>query len=518
MHDSERIEHLIIRQVNNSDMYEWITVSQPKHKYCSSNDQPFKLWPEKGSVIEWTFTADSTSGGRRLSEICSVFAEQQIQKRESELKKVRDQVKQRDKEPAKAWEVQSDIRHLGLSLNGLLSLYGDLRGIIQRERDQQVPNEELKKQMEEQLRNSEAERSSMIAQREASRIREENLDNGRTEMQQELDECLSKEFSLRKQMEDQLRDSEAERSSMIAQIEALRVREENLKNQRAESQQLFDEIQEKHTRDSEVAEAQIAGIKRQMEEQLQKDEAERISMIAHLKAYRVREENHESRREEAQHRLEECQKAAIDSEQEFNRKEKETNHWIMMAALIGGAVMLLVIGIFIFVLCRKAGKRMIDTSEEMKRELGLQRERQFRDQPPNRPPGSVAIDVAEIDSRFGCSRDPQVAALRHSILADENGHFGFNQIDEVTEQEGIDVSAVTRQSTIGDAGEGELVIQAIKEGVKGAVERKQKRQMHVEPLRAIMQNAVVVQDEVIAEIVEVMETDKEQEPERPADQ
>ena len=400
MHDSERIEHLIIRQVNNSDAYEWVTVSQPKHKDCSSNDEPFKLRPIKEGVVQWRFTADSRSGGRRLSEICSVFAEQQIQERQMELNEVRRQILD-DKGPQIGYKLKSNLGDLRLLLQSLFSLYVDLRGLIQRERDQQIPNEELKKQMEEQSRSF-----------------------------------------------------EAERTSMIARLEAFTIREENLKNQRAE----------------------------------------------------------------AQHQLEECQKAAIDSEQEFNRKEKETNHWIMIAALIGGAVMLLMMVMFIFVLCRKAGKRMIDTSEEMKRELGMKKERQFREQPPNRPPGSVAIDVAEIDPRFRCSRDPQVTALRHSVMADENGQFGFNHIDEVTEQEGIDVSAVTRQSTIGNAEEGEFVIQAIKEGVKGAVERKQKRQLHVEPLKEIMQNAVVVQEEVIAEIVEVMETDKEQEPEHAVDQ
>ena len=104
-----------------------------------------------------------------------------------------------------------------------------------------------------------------------------------------------------------------------------------------------------------------------------------------------------------------------------------------------------------------------------------------------------------MDPRSRCSRDPQVAALRHSILVDHNEIFGMNHIEKVTEQEGIDVSAVTRQSTIGNTQEGELVIQS-EGGVKGAVVRKQKKQMYVEPLHEIMQNAVLVQSEVMDEI------------------
>ena len=93
--------------------------------------------------------------------------------------------------------------------------------------------------------------------------------------------------------------------------------------------------------------------------------------------------------------------------------------------------MFLMIGIMVFVFCRKSSKRIIGTAEEMKRELGA---------PASRLPGSVAIDVAP---------------LRHSILADENEQFGENQNEELIEQEGA----------IGNVEEGELVIQAEIEGV-----------------------------------------------------
>ena len=59
----------------------------------------------------------------------------------------------------------------------------------------------------------------------------------------------------------------------------------------------------------------------------------------------------------------------------------------------------------------------------------------------NRTPGSVAGDFVEMDRRFKHSRDPQIAALNHSILAEDGAKFGLDHIDEViveTELEGVD--------------------------------------------------------------------------------
>ena len=95
-----------------------------------------------------------------------------------------------------------------------------------------------------------------------------------------------------------------------------------------------------------------------MEEQLRNSEEERSEMIAKLEALRIRERNLENRRVEAQQQLDEC-----------HRKEKDTNHWIMIAVFLGGIVIFLMIGIILFMLCRKSVK----TSEEMKRELCAKR-------------------------------------------------------------------------------------------------------------------------------------------------
>ena len=101
--------------------------------------------------------------------------------------------------------------------------------------------------------------------------------------------------------------------------------------------------------------------------------------------------------------------------------------------------------------------------------------------------------------------------MRHAIFADEGqgAEFGLNQIDEVTEQEGIDVSAVTIQSMVEGV---EETACAMDEGVKKAVARKQRNQMWREPLKEMLENAVVVQEEVIEEIIDVMNTEKEQDP------
>ena len=243
----------------------------------------------------------------------------------------------------------------------------------------------------------------------------------------------------------------------------------------------IDDLQQIQKREREKLENNVRGLEQQ--KQILEDD-------------RSRQEDLENRSAETQRQLDECQRAANNAEQEFHRKEKEANHWIMMAALIGGAIMFLMIGIFMFMLCRKTGREIIEKSQEMNHPL------------PNRQPGLAAINIAEIDPRFRCYRDPHVAALNHSILADENGQFGINQIEKVTEREGIDVSAVTRKSTIRNA-EGEFIaIQELQGGVKGAVEKNQRRQMHIEPFKEIVQNAVVVQEEVMDQIVEVMETDK----------
>ena len=391
------ISHLIIRQIS-SDIYEWLEVCAPAMDAMGRAVDYLDLFPVESTnlLIQWKFAADE-SDGRRLTEICSVFAEQQIQ----------------------TWH-----SGVGDAVQSLLKLYvGD-----------KFSDHDL-----------------------------HTLSN--------LEDC---EQRLYMTFEDLLGIGAREREKL-----------------------------ENTVRDLEGEKAHSDEIKKQWEEQLQNAEAERSRMSAHLEASRIREENSESRRAEMQRQLDECQRA-----------EKETNHWIMMAALIGGAVMLLMIGIIIFLLCRRAGRGIIQTSEDMRRGLGMKRDRPLGEHSlPNRQPGSVAINVAEIDPQFRCSRDPQVAAFRHSILADENAQFGINQIEEVTEQEGIDISAVTRQSTIENAEEDELLKQSMQEGVKGAVERKQRRQMCVEPLKEMVQNAVAIQEEVMDEIVEVMETDKSPDPE-----
>ena len=195
----------------------------------------------------------------------------------------------------------------------------------------------------------------------------------------------------------------------------------------------------------------LQGIRRREREKLENKTRDLEQEIQNLEEDLGQEEDLENQRAETQRQLDDCQRAANNVEQEFHRKEKETNHWIMIASLIGGSVMLFMIGIFVFVLCRRAGKGIIETSEEMKRELGAKREKALMNSPlPNRQPGSVAIHVAEIDPRFRCSQDP------HSILADENGQVEMHRVEEfeVNEQEGIEISAVTRQSTTANMEEG----------------------------------------------------------------
>ena len=178
------------------------------------------------------------------------------------------------------------------------------------------------------------------------------------------------------------------------------------------------------------------------------------------------------------------------------------SHEAMTIGIIGSAVgMVLVVMLIVLIGCR--------LKRNKKRGHFLQIMKEYSAQ--NRVPGSVVVDFTEIDPRFRCSRDPQIAAQRHSILAEENAEFGINQVDEVTEKEGIDVSDVTKESPVSDS---EYTMVAIQEGIKGAIEREQRKQMYPEPLDKMMQNAVVVQEEVMEEIVDVMKTDKEADPQQ----
>ena len=178
------------------------------------------------------------------------------------------------------------------------------------------------------------------------------------------------------------------------------------------------------------------------------------------------------------------------------------NHEGMTIGIIGCAVgMVLVMMLIVLIGCR--------LKRNKKREHFLQMLKEYSAQ--NRVPGSVLVDFTEMDSRFRCSRDPQIAAQRHSILAEENAEFGMNHVDEVTEKEGIDVSDVTKESPVSDS---EHTMVAIEEGIKEAIAREQKKQMFPEPLDKMLQNAVVVQEEVMEEIVDVMNTDKDTDPQQ----
>ena len=191
------------------------------------------------------------------------------------------------------------------------------------------------------------------------------------------------------------------------------------------------------------------------------------------------------------------------NESQMNRDQ------MVMIGITGCAVglALIVVVIVLFVFCRLKRDKKKEDALQIAREYAVRKI-------PELPPGCMG-SVMDLHSQ--CSRDPHVAALRHSILVDDDidGQFGLNEIDHVTEQEGIDVSAVTRDSTVGDVEKLDIQLRALEEGVKGAVERQQRKHLHPEPLNEMLRNAIAVQSAVLDDIVDVMETDCAQEYESP---
>ena len=82
----------------------------------------------------------------------------------------------------------------------------------------------------------------------------------------------------------------------------------------------------------------LQAIRKREREKLKNNARDLQHRLQHLEGDRAREEESENRKVEAQQRLDECQRAANIAEQEFYRKEKDTDYWMMMAALIGGTV------------------------------------------------------------------------------------------------------------------------------------------------------------------------------------
>ena len=135
------------------------------------------------------------------------------------------------------------------------------------------------------------------------------------------------------------------------------------------------------------------------------------------------------------------------------------NEEVMTIGIIGCAVgLVLIVMLIVLFVCRfNKNRRNRDVIRMMKEYKARYR-----------APGSIAVNFPEMDPRFRCSRDPHVAALNHAILAEGGAVFGLNQIDEViveTEQEGIDVSAVTQESTVEDE-EQKVIVMEQEEGSK----------------------------------------------------
>ena len=127
------IDHIILRRVNIG-VYEWIKITQPTMRDAR---EPLELRPFYHSCPFWRARFD----GRRLTEMCSVFAEQQIQyllRRVSEgIQKIHEDFEKHQRNPNR---LRYDIEDLDLMVlkDDLDRTIDDLQQIKRRKREMQL--------------------------------------------------------------------------------------------------------------------------------------------------------------------------------------------------------------------------------------------------------------------------------------------------------------------------------------------------------------------------------------------
>ena len=141
-----------------------------------------------------------------------------------------------------------------------------------------------------------------------------------------------------------------------------------------------------------------------------------------LEELRDRAESQENLREDHQRELDERQQAVFDAKEKLRQNVEEHDHWMMMAAYIGGGIVV-VIGFVVFVLSRRTYNKM---SDDMMHELKVQRkiERKYHEPLPVIPSAHA--------NRLGVHEHPAVRDV-----------FGMKEPWNVTPGNGVCVSRVT---------------------------------------------------------------------------
>ena len=321
------------------------------------------------------------------STILQLFSEEELQsefERQLSLKRKEEgpELQHVEEERRKTIAMQSEEAYK--------SLTGDCSRMKQLEEQLTVNGQRYRKEMMQY----EERESELLGEIAALRSHQASLEDGKQRMEAEFHR-KEEEFK-RGQLEvaiqrDCIKDEELEES---------RKREEKLRGEKADTEQ------QRQTLEDEKARVQT-------ELDVSKREEERL----------VKQLDEVEQRNIAQNReLSEQRREYIDMEQRYRQKMEDNDHWIMMAAFIGGAV-LLVVGYTVFVLSRRTFNQMAD---DFKWQLNEQRKEMKQPHP------LVPVYPSAHANRLGVHEHPAVRDV-----------FGMKEPWDVTAGEGLHVSRVT---------------------------------------------------------------------------
>ena len=307
---------------------------------------------------------------------------------------------------------QGEISELGRQRSLQQSNHNEERETFEAEKREMVQELKESGRREERLQIEKADTEKQLSQTLLQ------LKNGKEESKRQGEEFARQIVTLREHVSQTMRDSKKEKEDqeskhnseretfkaamdqMAQRLEESRTREQNLEGEKADTEK------QRQTLEDENARVQT-------ELDVSKREEERLAS----KLDEVEERNTDQDRKLSAQRQE-----FIDLEQEHRRKMEENDHWIMMAAYIGGAV-LAVVGYTIFVLSRRTYNEM---SDDFKWQLNEQRKEMKQPHPP------VPEYPSAHANRLGVHEHPAVRDV-----------FGMKKPWEVTAGEGFHVSRVT---------------------------------------------------------------------------
>ena len=457
---------LIIREIR-PNMYEWmhIFVHVDWRVTTEVKVQAVEFFLESHVDVDlWTQVISHESGGKRLEEISSLFAQQLLKKEESETRNdlikrawnslsfhlpqllgsssvpraehhypqhalslcesIMEMEKITTKECTKRDAIKRDEIHRIKAIHNMAAFSKECMRW-----QPEIANLRMMTKLQRQLDDA---KTALKAAGLEHKNRESRLTLEKMELSQEIQ---SADASM-KQLQSEVELLHRENREMSERLERLQSRNQVLEREKSEIQRRASEamqrtvaMQRQAELDEQVRHQKYQDLEHEVrlcaqneEEKVRQQLAELMEGDAVLLAERAEREILQTKeREDLERELNREQQEVIQWKEKLREKESEIDYWIILALLIGGGIFA-VIGLTIFVLARRSYKQM---SDDMMYELNLQSD-------ILRPYEPMPVIPSGHANRLGVHEHPAVRDV-----------FGMKEPWDVTAGEGFHVSRIT---------------------------------------------------------------------------